>query len=201
MEKSKAEQSHENQLIKELIAQLAQDKKALEEKNKWLQEKHKSITKKYKGNILILFSLCWSSRTKFSPSFLVAYSPYVHAELKTLLVTKEELVTDLKNLVYRRTDEMEKFRKMLKDADKYLVEALQQIKNMAEEKDLREKDLGELRAAAQAVVDMVDPPEESTQVDNTLLEQLQGALQKIMRYLSDTTRGYVSHVIGLVKSY
>jgi len=58
VEKSKAEQSHENQLIKELIAQLAQDKKALEEKNKWLQEKHKSITNKYKGNILILFSLC-----------------------------------------------------------------------------------------------------------------------------------------------
>jgi len=96
---------------------------------------------------------------------------------------------------------MEKFRKMLKDADKYLVEALQQIKNMAEEKDLREKDLGELRAAAQAVVDMVDPPKESTQVDKTLLEQLQGAPQNIMRYLSDTTREYVSHVLGLVKSY
>jgi len=72
---------------------------------------------------------------------------------------------------------------------------------MAEEKDLREKDLGELRAAAQAVVDMVDPPKESTQVDKTLLEQLQGAPQNIMRYLSDTTRGYVSHVLGLVKSY
>ena len=25
--------------------------------------------------------------------------------------------------------------------------------------------------------------------------------QKIMMYLSDTTRGYVSHVLGLVKSY
>jgi len=72
---------------------------------------------------------------------------------------------------------------------------------MAEEKDLREKELGELKAAAQAVVDMVDPPEESTHVDKTSLERLQGAPQKIMRYLSDITRGYVSHVLGLVKYY
>ena len=41
---------------------------------------------------------------------------------------------------------------------------------MAEEKDLREKELGELKAAAQAAVDMVDPPEESTHVDKTSLE-------------------------------
>jgi len=75
-----------------------------------------------------------------------------------VLETKEELVTDLKNLMYRHTDEMEKFEKMLKDADKQLAEALQQIKSMVEEKDLREKELGELKAAAQAVLDMVDPP-------------------------------------------
>lgn len=72
---------------------------------------------------------------------------------------------------------------------------------MAEEKNLRERELNELKVAAQAVVDMVDPLEESTQVGRTLLEQLQGSPQKIMRYLWDTTRGYVSHVLGLVKSY
>lgn len=70
---------------------------------------------------------------------------------------------------------MEKFEKMLKDADKQLAETLQQIKNMAEEKDLREREFGELKAIAQAVVDMVDPPEEGTQEDRTLLERLQGA--------------------------
>jgi len=72
---------------------------------------------------------------------------------------------------------------------------------MAEEKDLREKELGELKAATQAAVDMVDPPKEGTQEDQTLLERLQGAPQKIMKYLSDTTQGYVSQVLGLVKSY
>ena len=57
-------------------------------------------------------------------------------------------MTDLKNLVYRHTDKMERFENMLKDADKQLAEALQQIKNMAEEKNVREKELGELKAAA-----------------------------------------------------
>ena len=84
-------------------------------------------------------------------------------------------MTDLKNLVYRYTDDLERFDKMLKDADKQLVEAMTQIKDMAEEKDLRKKELDDLKAAAQAVIDMVDPPEEGTVQDKTLLERLQGA--------------------------
>lgn len=106
-----------------------------------------------------------------------------------------------KSITKKHKDEMEKFDKMLRDADKQLAESLLQIKNMTEDKDLREKELDELKVVAQALVDMVDPPEESTQADKTLLERLQCAPQKIMRYLSDTTRGYVSHVLGLVKSY
>ena len=54
--------------------------------------------------------------------------------------------------MYRYTDDLEKFGKMLKDADKQLIEAMTQIKNMAEEKDLREKELGKLKAAAQALL-------------------------------------------------
>jgi len=49
---------------------------------------------------------------------------------------------------------------------------MHQIKNMAEEKDLWEEELDELKAAAQAVVDMVDPPEEGTEQVKTLLERL-----------------------------
>ena len=79
-------------------------------------------------------------------------------------------MTDLKYLVYRHTNEMERFEKMLKDVDKQLAETLQQIKDVAKEKNLCEKELGELKATAQAVVDMVDPPEEGTQEDQTLLE-------------------------------
>ena len=110
-------------------------------------------------------------------------------------------MTDLKNLVYRYTDDLERFDKMLKDADKQLVEAMTQIKDMAEEKDLRKKELDDLKAAAQAVIDMVDPTEEGDVQGKTLLERLQGAPQKIIKYLSDTSRQYVSHVLGLVKSY
>ena len=85
-----------------------------------------------------------------------------------MLETKEELVTDLKNLVYRYTDDLEKFGKMLKDADKQLLEMMTQIKDMAEEKDLREKELEELKTAAQTVIDMVDPPEEGTEQNKTI---------------------------------
>jgi len=72
---------------------------------------------------------------------------------------------------------------------------------MAEEKDLQEKELGELKAAGQAIIDMVDPSEEGAVQDKTLLENLQGAPQKIVKYLSNTSRQYVSHVLDLVKSY
>lgn len=146
LEKFKAEQNQENKLLKEQIAKLAEDKKALEERNKSLQERNKSISKKHK-------------------------------------------------------DDLEKFGKMLKDADKQFVEVAMQIKKLAEEKELREKELDELKATAQAIIDMVDPPEEEAAQGKILLERLQGAPQKIVKYLSDTSRQYVSHVLGLVKSY
>ena len=78
---------------------------------------------------------------------------------------------------------------------------MQQIKEMAKQKDLREKELEELKTVAQAVVDMVDPPKEGTVQDKTLLERLQGALLGIIKYLSETARQYGSHVLKLVKSY
>ena len=130
------------------MAQLAKDKEALKERNKSLQEKNRSITKKHKGKFLISVFLCWSSRNTLLSSICGYLQSYIHAELKNLLEIKEDLVTHLKNLVYRHTDKMERFENMLKDADKQLAEALQQIKNMAEEKNLREKELGVLKAAA-----------------------------------------------------
>ena len=106
-----------------------------------------------------------------------------------------------KVVVYRYSDDLEKFGKMLKDADKQFVEVAMQIKKLAEEKELREKELDELKATAQAIIDMVDPPEEEAAQGKILLERLQGAPQKIVKYLSDTSRQYVSHVLGLVKFY
>jgi uncharacterized protein YcaQ len=103
----------------------------------------------------------------------------------------------LKNLVYRRSDDVELLMKQLGDADKQLVQCMQQIKSMAEEKELRQKQLEDLQEATQVVVNMVDPL--GGVVDNrTLLERLHEAPYKIASYVSETTRTYVAHVLGLV---
>jgi hypothetical protein len=85
---------------------------------------------------------------------------------RKLLNYKEELLTDTKNLLYRCPDDMELLDKQFKDADQKLVQCMQQIKSMAEEKELRRKQLDNLQEAAQ--VGAVD--------NRTLLEHLREAL-------------------------
>jgi hypothetical protein len=72
---------------------------------------------------------------------------------------------------------------------------------MDEEKELRQKQLDDLEGAAQVVVNMVDPPKEGVVNTRTLLERLREAPQKITSYVSETTRTYVAHVLGLVKLF
>jgi hypothetical protein len=122
------------------------------------------------------------------------------AELKKLLKYKEELLTDMKNLLYRRSDDVGLLAKQLEDADQQLVQCMKQIKSMAEEKELKQKQLEDLHEAAQVVVNMVDPSEGV--VDNrTLLEPLHETPQKIASYVSETTKTYMAHVLGLVTSF
>ena len=71
---------------------------------------------------------------------------------------------------------------------------------MAAEKDLQAKELVDLRVAAQAVVDTVDPVEEGTD-PRPLLERLWDVPQRIAGYLSETSKQYMEHVLVLVKSY
>jgi len=94
----------------------------------------------------------------------------MHVELKKLLETQEGLVTDLKLLMYRRTDEIKNLTNIKKDIDCQLVETMQQIKNLAVERDLYMKEINDLKVATQAIVDMVDPPEKDTDASGTLLE-------------------------------
>ena len=61
-----------------------------------------------------------------------------------------------------------------------------------------QKELQELKKAAQAVVDLVDPVEDSS---SNLIGRLQNAPQKIASYLAETSRNYVAQALGLVKSY
>ena len=50
-------------------------------------------------------------------------------------------------------------------------------------------------------MDIVDIPEEVVEAPISLAKKLQRVPQGVMRYISVTTRQYVSHVLGLVKSY
>lgn len=132
----------------------------------------------------------------FEYSFLL----HVFTELKKLLKSKEEQLTDVRNLLHHRTDDVEHLAKVLEDADKQLINCLKQIKMMAE-KGARDKELKELKAAVQTIVDMVDPPEEGVVSNNSLADRLREAPQRIADYVSKTTKTYVTHVLGLVKSF
>jgi hypothetical protein len=54
-----------------------------------------------------------------------------------MLKYKKELLTDMKNLLYPRSGDVELQMKKLEDTDKQLMECMQKIKSMAEEKDLK----------------------------------------------------------------
>jgi len=68
-----------------------------------------------------------------------------------LLVTKEELVTDLMNIMYHHKDAVEKLTKIQADTDKQLVQNMKQIKDLVAERDLHAKELADLKAVVQEV--------------------------------------------------
>jgi hypothetical protein len=97
------------------------------------------------------------------------------AELRKILAHKEELLTNVKNMLYRRTDDVERLQKVIADTEQQFVGNLQQIKTLSEKDERRQKELEDLRWAAQELVDMVDPPEEGEAGERPLLERLRGA--------------------------
>jgi chromosome segregation ATPase len=97
------------------------------------------------------------------------------AELRKILKYKEELLTDMKNMLYHRTDNVERLQKVVADTEEQFADCLRQIKTLGEEKGRREKELEILREAAQTLVDMVDPVEEGEPDKRPLLERLRGA--------------------------
>ena len=58
-------------------------------------------------------------------------------ELKSLLLKKDELVTDLTNVMYRQIDVVEKLSKIKADSDKQLAEDMKQIRDLATDRDLK----------------------------------------------------------------
>jgi hypothetical protein len=72
---------------------------------------------------------------------------------------------------------------------------------LGEEKELRQKELEDLRGAAQKLVDMVDPQEDVEAGEHPLLERLLVAPQKVVQFLTEAPVACVSHALSFVKSF
>jgi hypothetical protein len=55
--------------------------------------------------------------------------------------------------------------------------------------------------AAQQLVEVVDPQEDGAADGRSLLERLRGAPQKVLSFITEAPTTYVSHALGLVKSF
>ena len=79
-------------------------------------------------------------RKVFFSSFVVfmllfvscAHVQFALTELKSLLLKKDELVTNLTNIMYRHTDAVEKLTKIKIDADKQTVSDMKQIRELSQ---------------------------------------------------------------------
>jgi hypothetical protein len=109
-------------------------------------------------------------------------------------MSKEEILTDVKNLLYRRTDDIKRLQKVIGDTERQFVDGLQRIKTLGEE-------LENLKGAARELVDVVDPPEEGEANPRPLLEWLREARKKVLRFLSKAPVTCVSNALAVVKSF
>jgi hypothetical protein len=114
---------------------------------------------------------------------------------------KEELLTDVKNLLYRRTDDVERLQKVISDTEQQFTDCLQQVKTLGEKDEQRHKELEDLRRAIQELVDMVGPPEEGEASQWPLLERLREASKKVLKFLSEALVACVSNTLAFVKSF
>ena len=114
------------------------------------------------------------------------------------------MAPDLKVIMYRNADEIEKLKRIKEDSDREAVTVMKQLKDLSESRDLMQQELVELRQvrdAAQEVAEIMEIPEGNEDEPLTLAGKLRKVPESFKRYVSTTTRQYVGHVLGLVKSY
>ena len=75
------------------------------------------------------------------------------------------------------------------------------MKNLSDSNTALQQELEDLKVAAQAVVDIVEIPDDDAEALLSLAGKLRKVLQCFLQYVSTTTHQYVSHVLELVKSY
>jgi hypothetical protein len=107
----------------------------------------------------------------------------------------------VKNMLYRRTDDVERLQKVIGDTERQFVNCLQQVKTLGEKNEQLREELEDLRGAAQELVDMVDPPEEGEAGPRALLERLREAPKKMLKFLSEAPVACVSNALAYVKSF
>jgi hypothetical protein len=123
------------------------------------------------------------------------------AELRKILMYKEELLNDVKNMLYRRTDDVERLQKVIADTEQQFTGSLQQIKTLGEEREQRQMEVDDLKGAAKKLADIVDPQEDGEVGEWPLLERLLEALQKVIKFLAEAPAVCVSHALAFVKSF
>ena len=114
------------------------------------------------------------------------------------------MVLDLKIIMYQNADEIEKLKRIKEDSDRKAVTVLNQLKDLSKYRDLMQQELIELRHvrdAAQDMAEIVEFPEGNEDEPFTLAGKLRKVPKSFERYVSTTTRPYVEHVLGLMKSY
>ena len=106
--------------------------------------------------------------------------------------------------MYRNVDEIEKLKNIKADSDKEMVGTMKQLKVLSESRDSMQQELVALREVRDAVLEVAEVMEIPEGDENEPLS-LAGKLHKVPeafeRYVSTTTRQYVGHILGLVKSY
>ena len=135
--------------------------------------------------------------------FIRFYFNRVHSFTKSLKIQKS-LVLDLKILMYRNADEIEKLKKIKEDSDREAASMLQQLKTLSESRDSMRRELVELRDvrdAAQEVAEAMDILVRDGNEPLTLAGRLRKVPGAFERFVSTITRQYVGHVLGLMKSY
>ena len=106
--------------------------------------------------------------------------------------------------MYRNADEIENLKRIKEDSDREVVIVLMQLKDPSESRDSMHHELVELRQvrdAAQEVAEIMEIPEGNGDEPLTLAGKLRKVPECFERYVSNPTRQYVGHVLGLVKSY
>ena len=95
-------------------------------------------------------------------------------------------------------------KKIKEDSDWEALTVLQQLKSLSESRDSMQRELVELREVrdvAQEIAEVMEILEGNEDESLSLAGKLHKVPEAFERYVSTTTRQYVGHVLGLVKSY